>query len=230
MAKTTVSTITADIKLIVDYNIVDSDLDSLILKSLNFVVKRMKQLFLNEQLYDEIGAHDTFSTTADQEFVDIASETVDLDQSIILTERTNDSPIQIVTFKEYRERFPDPTANKSTTPDIAAFFANRVYLGPTPSGIITLFLDYIKLLTKMTSNSTLPYEDKYDEVVITGVIWWLVRWLDRGNIQMAREARGDYKDAVHDYIVGAAKNIGMNQQSLSRREERPFFAPRKVIS
>ena len=42
MAKTTVSTLTSDIKLIVDYNISDDDLDSLILKGINFAIKRSR--------------------------------------------------------------------------------------------------------------------------------------------------------------------------------------------
>lgn len=229
MAKTSVTTITEDIKSLVDYSITDTDLDALILKAINLILKRMKQWFMDEGLFDEIGAHDTFSTTASQEYVDIATETVDFDQPIILSERTNDKPIDIITFKEYRERYPDPTANKSATPDVAAFFANRLYLGPTPSGVITLYLDYIKLITKLVAGDTLPYEDKYDELVIVGAIEHLVKWLDRGNANAIQSAKNDVLEIKHDLIVGATKNIGMNQQVQSRREEVPYFSPRKVI-
>lgn len=229
MAKTTVNTLIADIKALVDYNITDSDLDALILKAINLILKRMKQWFMDEGLFDEIGAHDTFSTTASQEYVAIATETIDFDQPIILSERTNDNPIGIITFKEYRERYPDPSANKSATPDVATFFANRLYLGPTPSGAITLYLDYVKLITKLVAGDTLPYEDKYDELVIVGAIEHLVKWLDRGNINAIESAKNDVLQVKHDLIVGAAKNIGMNQQVQSRREEVPYFSPRKVI-
>ncbi len=230
MSKTTVSVITEDIKALADYLITDDDLDALILRSINLIVKRMKQWFMDEQLFDEIGEHDSFTTTADQEYIDLASETVDFDQAIVLTERTNDSSVSIITFKEYRERFPDPTANSSTTADVAAFFSNRLYLGPTPSATgTTYFLDYIKLITKLTSGDTLPYEDKYDEVIIAGAIFYLVSWLDRKDINMIREARLHLKDMKHELIVGASKNVGMSQQSQSRRGEVPFFSPRKVI-
>ncbi len=229
MAKTTVAVATADIKILADYNIVDSDLDILILRAINLIVKRMKQYFLDEGLYDEIGAHDTLATVADQEYLDVATDTVDFDQQIVLTERTNDQVITVVSFAEYRERFPDPTANSSTTPDIAAFFANRIYLGPTPSGVINIFLDYIKLITKLTSNDSLPYEDKYDEVVVAGVIEYLIKWLDRGNTAMINSARTDFLVVKHDLITAASKNIGMKQQVESRRGERPFFSPRKVV-
>ena len=229
MSKTTVVDLTDTVKVLADYSITDPDLDILILKAINLIIKRMKQWFLDEQLFDEITAHDTFSTTANQEYIDIATETIDLDQTIVLAERTNDTIIQIVTFEEYRARFPDPSANSSTTPDVAAFFANRLYLGPTPSGTITLYLDYVKLITKLTSGDSIPYEDKYDEIIINGVIWYLVKWLDRANRSMIITAKEDFIEAKDDLIVKASKNIGMSQQVQSRKRETPFFAPRKVI-
>jgi len=229
MSKTTVAVITADIKALADYDITDTDLDTLILKILNLAVKRMKRWFLDEGMYDEIGAHDSFSTVTDQEYVDIATETVDFDEAIVLSERTNDNPIEIISFKEYRERYPDPTANKSSTPDCAAFFANRLYLGPTPSGVITLYLDYIKILTKMTSGSSMPYEDKYDELIIAIAMEYLVKWLDRSSTAMIQSAKQDVLQLKHELIVGCAKNIGMSRQQYSRRAEVPYFSPRKVI-
>ena len=230
MAKTTVAVITADIKALADYDITDSALDALILKAINLIIKRMKQWFLDESLYDEVGESDNFDTTALQEYIDIATETIDFDQAIVLTERTNDSPVTIITMKEYRERYPDPSANSSETADVGAFFSNRLYLGPTPASTgVTYYLDYVKLITKLASNGTLPYEDKYDEVVIAGVMEHLVKWLDRGNMPMINSARVDLLQVKHDLIVGASKNIGMNQQSQSRRGEVPFFSPRKVI-
>ncbi len=230
MSKTTVTNIIDDIKVLSDYNITDSDLDTLILKAINLVVKRMKQWFMDEGLWDEITAHDTFTTTADQEYVDIAAETVDFDQNIKLTERDNDSPIEIISFKEYRETYSNPSSSKSNTPDVAAFFANRLYLGPTPSGVITLYLDYVKLITKLTSSDSLPYEDKYDEVVINGVIWYLVKWLDRTNRTMIVTAKEDFLESKDDLIVKASKNIGENRQIHSRRESIPYFSPRKVTT
>lgn len=172
MAKTTLATITADIKALADYDITDTDLDALILKAVNLALKRMKQWFLDEGMYDEIGAHDTISTVADQAYVDIAGETLDFDELIVLSERTNDKTIEIISYKDFVEAYPDPTADKSATPDVAAFFANRLYLGPTPSGIITLYLDYVKLITKLVAGDSLPYEDKYDEAVI--VLLWSI--------------------------------------------------------
>ena len=230
MAKTTVATITSEIKQLVDYNIVDTALDTMILVAINYGVKRMKQWFFDEEMLDEIGASDSFDTTATQEYVDLATETIDFDQQIVLTERTNDNPIPIISFKEYRERYPDPTADSSNTPDAAAFFANRLYLGPTPSSAITLYLDYIKLITKLTAGGTLPFEDKYDQIVTAIVIEYLVKWLDRGNANMIKSAKEDVFILKQELIVGAAKNVGMSRQRQSRKREVPYFSPRKVIT
>src|SRR3990167_5903566 len=215
MSKTTVSVLTADIKALVDYDITDTALDALILKAINFAIKRIKQWFMNEGYFDEIGAHDTFSTVASQEYVDIATETVDFDHPVMLTERTNDNPIQIISFAEYRSSYPDPSASSSSTPDVAAFFSNRLYLGPTPSGVITLYLDYVKLITKLTSGGTLPYEDKYDELVSAIVIEYLVKWMDRQNQVAINSAKDDTLRIKHDLIVGASRNMGMSRQIQS---------------
>jgi len=229
MAKTTVTNITTTVKRLIDYDITDTALDNLILEALNLFLPTMGQWFFDASMLDEITAHDTITTTASQEYVELGTETVDFDQAVVLTERTNDQPIEIITFKEYRERFPDPTANSQATPDVAAFFANRIYFGPTPSGAISIFLDYYKLLTVLNSNSSLPFENKFNSLVTVGVIEWLVKWLDRGNANMIDRAEKDVEKYRHRLITGAAVNIGMNQQTQSRREQRPFFAPRKVI-
>jgi len=230
MAKTTVPNITITIKRLIDYDITDSDLDDLILEALNLFLPIMSQWFLDAEFYDEIGASDTLTTVANQEFIDIATETVDFDQPIVLTERTNDLPIQIITFKEYRERYPDPTANSQNTPDVAAFFANRLYFGPRPSGAISIFLDYIRLLTALGLTDTLPFENKYNALVVAGATEYLVKWLDRGNQNMINSAARDVELMKLRLITGASRNIGMNRQVQSRREERPFFAPKKVVT
>ena len=230
MSKTAVSTLITDIKLLGDYNIVDSDLDSLIVIGMNYILKRMKQWFVDEMLWDEITAHDTFDTVADQEYIELGTETPDFDYSVKLSERTNDSTIEIITWSEFRDIQPDPTANTGATPDFASFFANRIYLSPTPSGAITLYLDYIKLITKVTSSSTLPFEDKYDELVVAGVMEYLVKFFDRTNNTMINAAKKDVEEKKHTLIVAASKNMGINLQSQSRKPEIPPFSPRKVIT
>lgn len=228
MSKTTVAVLTADIKSLADYDITDTALDALILRAINLAIKRMKQWFMDESLFDEITSNDTFPTVADTPYVEIATTTIDFDQAIKLSERTNDNPITIIPYTDFVEIYTNPDSNKSEVPDVAAFFNNRLYLGPTPSGIITLYLDYVKLIVKLVAGGTLPYEDKYDEMVIAIVMEYLVKWLDRGNRASILTAKEDTLTVKHDLIVGASKNVGTVRQVKSRRQDVPYFAPRKA--
>lgn len=218
MAKTSVNSLVSDIKILADYSITDTDLNNLIIIAINFALKRMKQWFMDEGLFDEIGAHDTIATVANTEYVELATETIDFDQVVKLTERTNDTPIDIIPFTKYRELYPDPTADKASTPEVGAFFANRIYLGPTPSGVITLYLDYVKLITKVVVGGNIPYEDKYDELIVAICLEYLKKFLDDKNTNAITQAGNLVKELKHDLIVGASKNIGMTHQSASRRE------------
>ncbi len=229
MAKSTVATVISDIKGSADYDIVDTGLDTLIVKWINFALKRMKQWFLDEGMYRQIGASSTLSTVANQEFIDISSLPADLDETIQLTERENDSPIPVIPFAEYRKINPDPSSTSSSTPDIAAIFADRLYLYPRPNQILTLHIDYTKLITKVTSAGNIPFDDKYDEIIVAIGIEYLVKFLDRNNATAIITAKNDVDDLYKRMIVGAAKNIGMSRGSASRRAGIPYFSPRKVV-
>ena len=60
-------------------------------------------------------------------------------------------------------------------------------------------------------------------------IEYLVKFLDRNNATAIVTAKNDVDDLYKRMIVGAAKNIGMRQGSLSRRGNIPPFSPRKVV-
>lgn len=226
MAKSTVDNIVAKIKRRSDYDISDTDLDTLIIDIINDSLKVIKQLFLDHNLLDEITAQDSFDTVANQEYVDIATETIDFDQPLVLTERTNDSPIGIISLKEYRESYPDPTANTASSPDVAAFGENRIYFGPTPSSVITIYLDYIKLIPDVVSEGNMPFEAKYDPLIIAMGKAELLAWLDSKNSVGITAAEKKVETLKHELIIGAAKNIGMNMQSQSRREGLSYPSPR----
>lgn len=228
MAKSTIAAVVAKIKRRIDYDITDTDLDTLVIDTINDSLKVMKQLFFDHNLLDEITAHDSFDTIADQEYIDLATETVDFDQALVLTERTNDNPIDIIPFTEYRKAYPDPTANKSSTPDVAAFALNKIYFGPTPSQVIKIYFDYIKLVAEVVSEGNMPFEAKYDPLIIAMGKAELFSWLDSKNTAGLDRAERKVEILKHDLIIGAAKNLGLNLQSQSRRSEIPYFSPRKV--
>ena len=221
MAKSSVATIITKIKRRADYNITDTDLDRLVVDIINDANKVLKQTFLDHGIMDEISVEGTITTTANQEYVDIATQLADLDEIIMQSERTNDRTIEVIPFWRYRELYPDPTANKTTTPFHAARHYNRIYFGPTPSAVLTIYCDYIKLLTDATSTSTMPFEAKYDPIVTAFGTLELLKWLDPTNagIPVAKQNYDELKDIL---IIGAAKNIGMTRQAKSRNEGEGF--------
>ena len=227
MSKTAVNYLITEVKREADYNITDSSLDTMLINFINKALKRVKQLFLDNGLWDEITAHDTFSTVADQEYIELGTETVDFDQHMVLSERTNDSIITIIPFSEYRAMYPDPSSDKSGTPDVAAFFANSIYFGPTPSDAITIYFDYIKLVSDVASGGTMPFEDKYDPLIIAMVMEQFVKFLGR-NLNEITFAKSEVQELKHELIIAAAKNIGLNQQCHSRRGDK--FGPKKQLT
>lgn len=229
MAKSTVAEVVDDIKVLADYNISDDDLDTLIIKAINFALKRIKQWLLDEGLYRQIGASTTLTSTANQEFIDISSTPADLDQPVKLTERENDSTIEVIPFQRYRELFPDPSADSTTTPDVAAFYGDRIYFGPRFSEVITIHFDYIKLITKVVLAGNIPFDDKYDELIVAIGIEYLTKFLDRTNSVAITSAKNDVNEIYERLIVRATKNIGLRRGSASRRGDISPFSPRKVI-
>lgn len=121
-----------------------------------------------------------FSTAAER----TASAIVDLDPnfSMIMTERVNDRKLFYITPDRYRELFTDPTSNSSNTPDYFTLMNDRFYFGPRPSAANLIYLDYVKLLTEVTSSSTMPFENKYDPVIIAKCVRLFKEWQDDTNV------------------------------------------------
>ena len=218
MAKTTVTNITDDIKVLFDYNITDSDLDTLVLKAINQTCRRMQQWFVDTEIYDEIGASTTLNCVAATPYIDITTVT-DLDFILTLSSRVTDALIDIVPYSVFVGKYPDPTGTTAATPLAAARFGNRLYLGPTPTGTEVLYMDYIKLLTALTSSSSLPFENKYDPVVIAGAIEYLTRWQDGKDAVAITKAQEKTIEVATDLILNATRNIG-TQIPLSKRLKR----------
>lgn len=229
MSKTAVNDLVADIKILADYNITDTDLDAMVISWINLGLIRLKQWLLDEGLYIDIGKQDTFATTADQEYVEILTETVDFDESIVLTERDNDTEIQIITYAEYKKTYPDPTTDGASSPVVGAFFGSRLYLGPTPDSVITLYLDYVLNVTKVAAGGTLPFNSKYDELLIALAMVKFTQWIDSKDRAAITTAREEVQIIKHDLLVGASKNISMDKQRHSRNEGTTHPMPRRPV-
>jgi len=233
MAKSTIDNLVAKIKRRADYNVSnDTPLDTLAIDIINDALKVIKQLFLDHSLLDDISESTTLTPVADQEYIDISALPVDFSQPFKFTERTNDSVIELIPFSRYRDLFPDPSADSAATPDVCALWDNKLYLGPTPSVATAdlIVLDYIKLLTDVISGGSSPFENKYDPLVIAMGVAELKEFLDDSNTTGISAAKVKVKELKDELIIGAAKNIGMNQQCQSRSPDISYFSPKIPIA
>lgn len=228
MAKTSITAFTSRFKRKIDYDITDSDLDTLCLDWINGARRLMKQWFVDNADYDEIGSLGEVDTVADQEYIDIATDLPLYDDLIVATERTNDRPIQVISYEQYKIMCPDPTVNKSETPDYATQpYNGRIYLYPTPSTTgITLYFDYIRLLEDLVSTDDLDFEDKYDMLLEAMCKKQYVEWNDDSNSQRMQVANTNLQFYKKQLI--RVKNIGQLNQVASRRSG--YIGPRKQLS
>ncbi len=154
---------------------------------------------------------------------------VDLDELVGLTERVNDRVIDIIPYSKYLFNYTDPSANSTNVPDEAARWNNRLYFGPRPSAANLIYIDYIKLLTEVSAGGTLPFENKYDPVLIAKAAKKMRIWVDASDINAIQVAKDEEKTAIDTLIVKAARNVGMVDQSASRNESESS-GPRVPIS
>ena len=75
----------------------------------------------------------------------------------------------------------------------------------------------------------MPFEGKYDPLVIAMAKAELKEWLDDTNATAIASANAKVALLKNELIIGAAKNIGKNLQMKSRRGEIPLLAPRRVV-
>lgn len=228
MAHSLVKDFIVTVKKAIDYNITDTDLDNLILDFVNDRLKVLSGLLLDNGLVNEFEASTTFNTTTNQSWVELSTAVSDLDEIIKLSERTNDTPIDIISYKDFVDLYPDPTASYAATPKHAARFGTKIYFGPTPSGVLAIYIDYKKCVTNLTLTGTLPFSDKYDPLLKAMVKVDGVNWLDKNDSVAIASANKDMQYWTETLITDSAKNIGMNKQTESRRPSM-FYGPRKNV-
>lgn len=228
MAKTAVNTMVTRLKRRLDYNIIDDDLTNLLIDCINDALKLIYQWLFDAGDFIDIGSSDgtNIKTTASQAYIDISTHLASADKIVRLSERTNDKPIGLIDYFDFIAKYPDPTANTSATPDEAAIWSNRLYLGPTPSASdLVIYAEYVAIPTDVAAGGTLPYKTKYDPLVLATARCEYLRFFDANNvatIRIAEQAMEFYKNTL---ITQATKDLGMNKQTASRREGR-IWAPR----
>lgn len=158
------------------------------------------------------------------------SSIYDVDEIVSMTERTNDTPITGIPYEDLKAMFPDPTTDSTTSPDYYARLVEKIYFGPTPSDNILIYIDYLFHIIEVTSASTLPFKNKFDPLLEAMCVMDLTAWLDPENRSRMTTTEGRVKFWKQELIDSASRNIGIRQPMASRKDERPYFSPRKVVN
>jgi hypothetical protein len=167
---------------------------------------------------------DLFSESDDR----TASGITDIDDLIQISERDNDTVPRIVSYDEFVEHCPDPEGDYSESATFVSLINNRIYFGPTPSGYIRYYIDYKKQDTVVSSSDTLPFENKYDPLLIAQVRFEWLQFFDANNVQTiatAKLVRDDYKDTL---IMGAHNRNKIEQSE--RRTDEGWIGPQSPTS
>jgi len=222
VAKTTVNVLVAKLKRIYDYDITDTDLDTLLIDFINDGLKEIYQELVDAKNYVDAGDTITLTSVADQAYIDISTTLATADMLVGLTERTNDRKVRIIDYfgdEGFIERYPDPSANKSGTADHAAIWENRLYLGPTPSSAISYYAEIVAIPADVAAGGTLPYKTKYDPVIHAKVRRLFLQWKHSDNPNNAAVVAAISEDEriTKLLIRDAASRIGTDKGSASRR-------------
>ena len=219
MAKSSISTLITKIKRKADYNITDTDLDNLVVDFINDALKLVFTWMKDSGLFiNTVGTTVTLSTTAAQNYIDISTSMASVCDIIKVYEKNNDKSIPMITFDEFIRLYPDSTANTSAYPDHCAVAAERLYLGPTPTGTVSIYAEVDAIPAEVTSASTCPFKTLFDPLIIAMGVERLKRWLDASDRSAILSATEEVQMLKHDLIVGAAHNIAMNRQAQSRED------------
>ena len=75
----------------------------------------------------------------------------------------------------------------------------------------------------------MPFEDKYDPLIIALCVLELTEWLDASNTAAISVRKAKVEEMKRILVINASKNMGMNRQVKSRRDYMtPYFSPRRV--
>lgn len=158
----------------------------------------------------------TTSTVADQHSYDLPTD-IDTNKLFAIYDRTNDITYRYMPYERFVKLVADPS-NDTGDPTIWTFFGTTLRLYPVPSSVITIYLDYIKIMADATDDATaLSIPDKYKNTIIDGLMTKAYEFdPDMGNaqIQMAK-----YEAGISRMIVDNSQMIAEVARPVSHREK-----------
>ena len=157
----------------------------------------------------------TTPTVAEQHTYDLPSD-IDTNKLMTVYDRTNDITYRFMPYSRFVRRVADPSSNIGRA-TIWTFYGNTLRLFPVPSSVITIFLDYIKIMPDATDNATtLDIPDKYKNIVINGLMMKAVQFdPDMGD---ARVQTALYEAQVNRMITDNSQMPAEIARPTSHRE------------
>lgn len=99
----------------------------------------------------------------------ITPDVIDTTKVIHVYDKTNDRTYKYVPYDRFRRRIADETADTGE-PYIFSIWSDDLLLYPVPDGIVTTYIDYVKMITAAAdSSATCTIPDKYKNVVYDGL-------------------------------------------------------------
>ena len=117
----------------------------------------------------------TTPTVASQFNYELPSD-IDILKIVHVYDKTNDRTYTFVPYERFKAAVADET---NTTGDqfIFTLWSEELLLYPVPDSIITIFMDYVQLLTALADDSNFTeIPARYDTVVIDGALVWAYKF------------------------------------------------------
>ncbi len=166
----------------------------------------------------------TVSTVASQAYVDLVAVT-DILEILSVYQRPTNKKLSQITFDQYTELIPDPT-RFGGVPDMAwaptQIVTNGVpnwfiYLVPTPSSVITLYYDYLKVFSLSADGDYSPLPPSYDGWIYAEFKPIFYEIIDSKNRALIRAAKDEAMQARIAYKTAIMSQAGRSDQVASRR-------------
>ncbi|HDY87904.1 MAG TPA: hypothetical protein ENH82_07315, partial [bacterium] len=114
----------------------------------------------------------TTSTVVDQFNYALPAD-IDITKVVHVYDKTNDITYTFVPYERFRAVVADET-NQTGDQWIFTIWAEELLLYPAPDAVITIFQDYIQLITALTDAATSnEIPARYDKVIIDGLMIWV---------------------------------------------------------
>ena len=131
---------------------------------------------------------------------------IDTQKMFAIYDRTDDITYSYVPYERFVKLVPDPSNYNGGT-CLWTLWAKTIRLFPIPDDVRNVFLDFIRLITPLSDNTTAcDIPAKYDPIIIDGVLYYGYQFMP---------TLANYKNKQQDYELGIERMIKDNIQMIA---------------